>query len=262
MVPAGWDALLRREMADRHVLLAAFKLKIDRSSMTNRVEPVGLWILEYYFNARSHFLSLPSAMQGLCITAANYDTRRFSDNIIMDDAEFVLKCREECLASAAAVVSGVGTEDYCHDMFDHGVNNRAQQIRDDSSGNTSIDSAQGAPAITNNGDFSLPLSAVNPLEIRLLELPLQCSSARWEAMSVFVWFFLDTLALILFANLRLSPERVYTICYDVLPTILKKRWHWGSSSSMSSSSSSSSISNHYNRNNNSTSSAQARSRQQ
>lgn len=99
LVPPGWDALLRKEMTDPHVLLAAFKFAIDRVSMAGKIEPVGMWMLEYYFNLRSYFLNLPSAMQGLCITSTNFDTRRFSDSIIMDDAEFVLKCRKDCLAT-------------------------------------------------------------------------------------------------------------------------------------------------------------------
>lgn len=233
LVSPGWDVMLRREMSDPSVLLGAFKFAVDRASMTCRIEPSGLWLLEHYFNWRSSLLQLPSFMQGISITADNFSTRQFSDLAIMDDVEFVLRSRHECIVSAISASRPVAVNSQQHGVTgvrerDTNYVIRSPDADDDSPGNTTVDTGTdtGSSAISSprSPRKTLPLtSRTTPLVIRWFDLPLRCSPVRWEAMGVLLWLLLDSLAHILFADLGISPEKVYTICYDVLPRLLKPR---------------------------------------
>jgi len=267
LVPPGWDLVVRRELSRPEVLLGSFQFAIDRTALTTRgVEPVGLWLLEQYFNARARWLSLPSAMQGFAITAEHFHPRRFSDNVIMDDVEFVLHCRQDCLvaqagkgsatssssggagaaAAAAAPSSSFASSGRSPSMLsaaglaehsDHGRSTQEHSKQGhprharatsaaDSTDRTTAEETQSrdAPtAATAAATAAGPGIRTPASEIVVMDLPLRCSPTRWEAMGVLLWLSLDALAHILFANVRLSPSQVLTVCYDVLPSLLKRK---------------------------------------
>ena len=187
-------------------------------------------------------LQLPSALQGLAITASNFHANSFSDNIICDDIEFLLNLRQECLMSAVPRTSAVPMT-HQHPLMTQPC--EKQQHEDStvgtssaSSGSDDVNKSGHTTAVTKGNDTSSSTSAPvfsslssssssslsSPtLEIKLLDLSIKCSPTRWEAMGVLLWLFLDCLALFLFSSLNFSPERIYTVCYDVLPTLLKQK---------------------------------------
>lgn len=208
-------------MSDPHVLLASFRFAIDRTAFSSNIIPSGLWILENYFNLRSYLLQLPSAMQGLGITASNFHANCFSNNIICDDIEFLLHLRQECLLSAVPYAATVPMTQH-HPLLTQPPKSKQQHeysTTGTSSGSDDTNKSGHTTAETKEND----LSSSFKLEIKLLDLSIKCSPTRWEAMGVLLWLFLDCLALFLFSSLNLSPERIYTICYDVLPSLLKQK---------------------------------------
>lgn len=62
-LPAGFDRVIRRELAAANVAAGAFSLGIDAASKKIR-------IVEYWANLRSHYLGLPYGDQGMYIRAA------------------------------------------------------------------------------------------------------------------------------------------------------------------------------------------------
>ena len=172
-------------------------------------------------------------MQGLGITASNFHAHCFSDNIICDDIEFLLKIRQECLMSAVPHVATVPM------IHPHPLMTQPNSDIKQKQEHSTVETSSGSDDTNKSGrttaesreiniSSSTPLSTFSSLsspilEIKLLDLSIKCSPTRWEAMGVLLWLFLDCLALFLFSSLNLSPERIYTICYDVLPTLLKQK---------------------------------------
>ena len=161
IVSPGYDVVLRKVMSTTGVLFTSFRFAADKRGLATEVEPSGLWLIEYFFNIRSYFLSFPSAMQGIIIHAQTFRVHNFTDNAIMDDIEFILRYRKLCSSAK--------------------------------------------------------------LTYKLLDLPLYCSPTRWEAVGVLLWILLDCFAYILFVHLCVSPEYIYTICYEFLPNLFTKR---------------------------------------
>ena len=98
LVPPNYDQILRRELNDTKTLFAAFKFSVDKKAFASTDGPPGLWILLLYFNLRSSLLWLPSAMQGLAMSSHHFESHRFSNDAIMDDASFYSKIRKTCLS--------------------------------------------------------------------------------------------------------------------------------------------------------------------
>ena len=168
-------------------------------------------------------------MQGLGITASNFHANCFSNNIICDDIEFLLHLRQECLLSAVPYAATVPmTQQHPlltqpkdksqHEYSTVGTSSGSDDTH--KSGRTTAETKENGSS--SSSTFSSSLSSPT-LEIKLLDLSIKCSPTRWEAMGVLLWLFLDCLALFLFSSLNLSPERIYTICYDVLPSLLKQK---------------------------------------
>jgi glycosyltransferase involved in cell wall biosynthesis len=59
------------------------------------------------------------------------------------------------------------------------------------------------------------------LEFKLLNQPITSSSSRWENIGVLTWITLDSLAHYAYINLHMQPERVFYLCYDLLPHLIK-----------------------------------------
>jgi glycosyltransferase involved in cell wall biosynthesis len=98
LVPPAWDDTLRKEFTDQSVLFASFKFAVDRKGLPAGQVLPGLWILEYYHNLRSNFLWFPSAIQGIAMTYGAFASRKFSTSVVMDDVDFCLRCRNDCIA--------------------------------------------------------------------------------------------------------------------------------------------------------------------
>jgi glycosyltransferase involved in cell wall biosynthesis len=97
LVPRAYDETLRRELNNPRVLLTSFKFAVDRNVTAGKPVPPGLWILELYYYLRSSLLWFPSTMQGLALTKESFGSRKFSESIVMDDVDFCLRCRNDCI---------------------------------------------------------------------------------------------------------------------------------------------------------------------
>ncbi|MGA7937788.1 MAG: TIGR04283 family arsenosugar biosynthesis glycosyltransferase, partial [Kovacikia sp.] len=102
LLPAGFDRLIRRTLAQPGVIAGAFELKIEGIGW-------GLRLVEWGVKGRSHLLQMPYGDQAIFLKASTFqEVGGFPDLPIMEDFELVHRLRQRgkiAIAPAAVLTS-------------------------------------------------------------------------------------------------------------------------------------------------------------